>query len=416
MIQLIILAIIYLFGFFFIMTDPKKHFLMFFVLIIYFIYQFLGPLNTLQTKDYYIFENNFRTSYDDVIFMYIIFISSMLLFYVFGSLKKTKNIASVKNVYVFNPKSKYYVIVFFLAVSFIVSRKTSAVEDDFSGGFLNYLLFLSDSLILAFLILIFEKKLQKYQIVLLIMTLAFYLILGFRYRVILFLIGLIYYFYINNKISIFGIFRWIFGLISLVFIINFISINRQVFRDVNFSKVTFESKVQNDVTPYQFFINQTANHKTDMSVIKYMNRNQINSDYGESMFLDAIYRVVPASFFETGKKPAIPQQEIIRNSFNSTEGQYAGAAVTNTIEYYIAFGYFGVLFFSGLIGYFMGRISNNIDRSDRRDLIKIIIVAMFLFQEITRAYLPQNLTLLAFLLLTFKLFYIKKKSNARYIN
>lgn len=406
--ELIILFFIYLFGFYLVLKNPKKHFLLFFTLIIYFIYQFLGPLNTYKTDDYFIFGNNFKSAFSDTVFIYILAILSILIFYFIGIFQLSKKRVHRKLIYRLNPKSKYYLLVFFLAVSFIVSRKTSSEDADYSGGILNYLLFLADSLILGFLIFIYEGRIKKYQIVLLVITLIYYLVLGFRYRIILFLIGLIYFFFIKNKLSLKTVFKWFVFLIILIYTINFISINRNAFREADFSSVVFEAKVSGGHSPYDFFLAQTSNHKTDMSVVKYIENYNISPDFGDSMFLQIIYRIIPKSFFFKNEKPFIPQQEIIKYSFGSIQGFYAGAAVTNSVEYYIAFGYFGVVFFSGLIGFLMGYISRNINYYNSRDLIKIIIFAMFLFQEITRAYLPQNVTLLVFLLLTYKLFYIKQ--------
>jgi oligosaccharide repeat unit polymerase len=190
--------------------------------------------------------------------------------------------------------------------------------------------------------------------------------------------------------------------------INFITLNRRALRTLEFSDVTFESKVENGLSPYQLIMHQTDNYKTEMMVVKHIRDNNVDYDYGESMFTHIFIRIIPASFFENDKKPEIPQLNIIKSSFNSKEGRYAGAAVSNVIEYYIAFGVVGIVFFMTILGVFLGYIAKKTNLSNSRDRVIVVMIAMVMFQEITRGYLPQNVTLLAFLLITLKLFYKKQ--------
>lgn len=404
--EISILIILFVLGFYIVSLNPRKNFLLTFVLAVYLIYWLLGPMNTLDKKYFFHLGANFENYFDDVIIIYIISLSALLLSYIVGNrLTLSKLYRYKRKIYRINKNYKVYLLLFFLAVTFIVNRKSSAENLEYSGGFLNYLLFLSDSLILGFTILIYEKKFKKWHLILLIITLLYYLFLGFRYRIILFLLALLYHYYIILNLSFKTILKWSFLIIVIAYLLNFITNNRDAFRQFELEKVTLKSETAYEMTPYELVMHQTDNHKTDMVAFKYLQENSLLHDYGESMFLNIFYRIIPANFFDDNTKPKVPQQEIIRNSFGTNEGFYAGAAVTNALEYYIAYSYYGVVFFMGIIGFVMGKLSKNTNLSIPRDRVKIIIFAMFIFQEITRAYLPQNITLLVFLLLTFKLFY-----------
>jgi oligosaccharide repeat unit polymerase len=297
--------------------------------------------------------------------------------------------------------------IFFLSLVAMIRRNIS--EGVYGGGFFNYLVFLGDSLILAFIILIYEKKFNKpWHWIILAASVLCYMILGFRYRILLLIIGVIYHFVITNRLSIKTLIKWAFIGWGISYSINFITLNRTALKTLEFSDVTFESKVQYGLSPYQLVMNQTDNYKTEMMVVKQMKKNNVDYDYGESMFTHIFIRIIPASFFKENKKPEIPQMNTIKNSFNSKEGRYAGAAISNVTEYYLAFGIFGIILFMTVLGFFLGYISKRTNINVPRDRVIIVMIAMVMFQEITRGYLPQNVTLLVFLLITLKLFYKKQ--------
>ncbi|MCU7615088.1 oligosaccharide repeat unit polymerase [Chryseobacterium sp. GMJ5] len=402
-----ILGSLFLLGLLMVARDFRKHFLILFILLIYFICFFLGPLNSVNLNKYTHLGGNFFDGFYDTLDLYSIGIFCLLTGYGLAFRFSKKRISDKRKKFVLNPNYKYYMWLFFLSLVSMIGRNVS--EGVYGGGFFNYLVFLGDSLIIAFIILIYEKKFNKPWLwVLLAASLLCYMILGFRYRILLFIIGIIYHFVITNKLSGKTIIKWIFIGMAISYAINFITLNRTALKTLEFSDVTFESKVENGLSPYQLVMHQTDNYKTEMMIVNHMRNNNVEYDYGESMFVHILVRIIPATFFEGNKKPEIPQMNIIKSSFNSKEGRYAGAAVSNVIEYYIAFGLFGIIFFMTVLGIFLGYISKKTDLNVPRDRVIIVLIAMVMFQEITRGYLPQNVTLLVFLLITLKLFYKKQ--------
>ncbi|MFV8270528.1 O-antigen polysaccharide polymerase Wzy [Flavobacterium sp. GT2N3] len=402
-----LLAILFLFGFVLAGQDFRRHFLLLFVLFIYFICFFLGPLNSINLNLYTHLGGNFSSGFDDTMQLYVLAIFCLLLSYAFAYRMSKQKTQTDKKFYILNPKHKYYMWFFFLSLVSMIKRNLE--EDVYGGGFYNYLVFLGDSLILAFIILIYEKKFhKKWHWLILGGSLLAYMVLGFRYRILLLIIGIIYHFAVTSTFSFKTVIKWAVIGWLVAYSINFITLNREALKTLAFNKVTFESKVQYGLSPYQLVMQQTDNYKTEMMVVKYIRDNHIDQDFGESMFTHILIRIIPASFFERNVKPEIPQMNILRKSFNSIEGYYAGAAVSNVIEYYIAFGTFGVVFFMTLLGVFLGYLSKLTNLNIARDCVIVVMIAMVLFQELTRGYLPQNVTLLAFLLITLKLFYKKQ--------
>lgn len=409
---LCVLLVLFILG----SKNPQKHFAFLFSLVIYFVYIFLGPLNGIQTKDYYLFGSYFGDYFDDTVLLYIL---AMLCFgssyfYAYNSTVQRRLLNN--NGWKLNDKYYVYLLLFFAAVAYMISRKANiSVDQAFGGGFLNYLIFLADSLIIAFLILLSEKRMKAWHLILLVATIIFYLILGFRYRIIILLVGVLYHFFIVNRIRPSALIKWAAYLGGVFLILNFISVNREAFRNMEFSEVQWSSDSPYDMTPYQFVMHQTSNYKADMMVHKYMDlNNQVGYDYGESMFIHVFIRILPRTFFPLDTKPPIPQQEIIKYSTGTQEGLFAGSAVSNILEYYIAGGVTGIIIFMSVLGFILGYISKRTDLKRARDRVIIMILIMVLFQEITRGYLPQNITLLCFLYLAFFLFY--KKTYVSRIN
>src|SRR5690606_129128 len=130
-----------------------------------------------------------------------------------------------------------------------------------------------------------------------------------------------------NQINPSSVLKWTVRIVMAFFVINFISLNRHAFRHMDFKSVELSSDTPNELTPYQYVMEQTGNYKTDMMVYKYLNENYLlGFDYGESMFYQILVRLVQAKYFQYGRQPPIPQQEIIKDSTGTVEGLYAGSA------------------------------------------------------------------------------------------
>ncbi|SEP54773.1 O-antigen polymerase [Flavobacterium urocaniciphilum] len=409
---LIVLVFIILFGIYLARKNPKQHFLFLFALVLYFVYCFLGPLKTYQTGNYEKLGGNYYDYFDYGVQIYCIAIFSFIVSYFIGFSYFKKEKVTIQK-FTLSKNAKYYLYGFFLIVTFVVYRFRQENQSDQIEGIFNYLLFFADSLILALAIFYYEKKQNFIIITLTIITFFYFLFLGFRYRVILLFIAFFYLLLIQNRIKFSTIIKSTVFIFLFAYIINFISVNRQVFKEQNFDEVVLSQDSPNDMSGYDYFLHQTDNYSTDFNVLKYMNKYKVDHDYGSSMFLHILIRITPASLYLHNKKPEIPQQEIIKNCFNSIGGQESGAAVTNIFAYYIAFGISGVVFFMSVLAFILSYFSKKLNLEFTRNRIIIVFIAMVLFQIITRGFFPQEFTLIVYLYITLKLFY-KKNNNDRY--
>lgn len=412
MIYIIILLTITFGGLLFAFRDPRRNFLFLFTLTIYFVYIILGPLNAIIQNDYEKLGGFFYHYFDEGLAIYSLALSVFVCVYILTFLVKVRRPtnASVISYHIINKsKTNFYTICFFIIVTVVVVMNTGFTGEHSIDSSYNYFLFFADSLILCFVILFYEKKYSVLLLVLTAVSLIYFLILGFRYRIILLLIAYIYHLLLSNRLTIKSLFKGLSILIISGFIINFISVNRSIFSNQEFDQIEFTADSPYELSPYQFVMQQTENYSTDFNVLKFFNETNISHDYGFSMFGHIFIRITPASFYSDGRKPQIPQQEIIKNCFTTLAGEDSGSAVTNIFQYYIAFGVYGVIFFMGLLAYIMATLSKKLDLSIPRNRVIIIFMSMVVFQEVTRGYLPQNATLFVYLYIPFKLFYRKIK-------
>src|SRR5690606_30470631 len=253
----------------------------------------------IQKEDYYLFGTYFGEYFDTTILLYNFAIFTYGLSY-FGAFRITKyrKYPIVKN-WILRKRYWVYLLSFFVAVTYVISRKAGiSPEGSNGGGFFTYLTFMSDSLIIAFLILLTGKKMRPWHLILLLITVVYYLVLGFRYRIIILLVGVLYHYFVVNRITPSSVLKWTVRIVMAFFIINFISLNRQAFRQLDFENVELSSETPNELTPYQYVMEQTGNYKTDMMVNKYINDNYLlGYDYGESMFYLLLVRIIPAKYF-----------------------------------------------------------------------------------------------------------------------
>ena len=93
----------------------------------------------------------------------------------------------------------------------------------------------------------------------------------------------------------------------------------------------------------------------------------------------------------------------------------AGASYLYFVEYYIMFGWLGIIFFSFLLGFLFKKIWLwvNLHKDEPLALIVYIINVSFIFMIITRGYLPQQLHLYIFTVFPLDLIYILNAKKIR---
>jgi len=386
-----------------------------FVLCIYAMLMFLTPLYWHVSEEYVVFGNDLKEYMPYTITYYSLAIISMMIGYYFGSFvypyKKEKHSLRLSEIPLYIIRTIFFInisIVIYWAVStgygikslFLINliyKPTSSLDIYASSGFIS--LFVESLIVSSSMYVLNSKSSKVEKLMVLFLTLVIFLGLGFRFRLILiFLIislsTLIIYNFDKGKVKKLVVI----GLICLSLLISF-SYVRNYVKQIN-RGVDIENVASDQSTADKLFSN-TRNFYSLTSLIKYIDNNKGEYDYGETMFLNIAYRFIPKSFFDGGIKPRPVGVEQSALSWENDEGYYAGEAYSNIGDYYQAYGVAGIVIFMLILGVVIARLSINLSAENGLTLSafrNVIIISSF-FQLITRGYLPQYVLILIYLLL-----------------
>lgn len=267
----------------------------------------------------------------------------------------------------------------------------------------------ADSLITIILIGFLIKVPHRVLWIWVIFSFFIFSLLGFRYRIMLTLFGLLICYISKNRLT---TRQYAYGavLISFFFYITF-------FLTENRSKLILRqySEIAYNPADYSFktFFEQTRGGLADLAIYKlYDNPNQtVDYDYGLSMFGYIFVRMIPRSIYpEKDKFYPPPQNRIIYQAYDAWWGKLSGEATLSPAAFYIAFGWFGLIFghfFSGLV---LRIISDRTVRLDTLSFTTFVIVALVSFQWITRGYFPQIVDHAVYMLIPVWIMKISSKS------
>ena len=224
------------------------------------------------------------------------------------------------------------------------------------------------------------------------LTVILFLILGFRYRLLLLAFGLMFIYIKSNLDS--G--RKVIKLASLGFIFFFIfmffSENRINFYSQNFNKIVYNPIKFN----YSSIRDNTQGSLVDFAIYKYLGEDKTTYDFGESMFVYPVIMVTPSSFFKNSEKPyPAPQINTIDDALGVPRSY--GQACTFLGMSFFSFSYFGIIFFSFLFG--MCISAWEIHKSNNISLFIKISFLLAAFQLYTRGYLGLFLLPLVYMLI-----------------
>jgi hypothetical protein len=232
-----------------------------------------------------------------------------------------------------------------------------------------------------------------------------FIIMGFRYRIILSLLGIFILYVFQSKFFKFS--TLIKSLMIFLFVI-FITSNRY-----NFAKGDFSNSINNfKKSNADLIFEQTRSSLPDLAIFKYFNENssnQVSFDYGQTFFY-AFVRFLPRSIFGDIKDSLYPPPAfiVIERAYSLPNDLGTLGETPSFYSYfYIAFGALGVCFFSFLLGYVIKILKVNIDFSVSGMVLQVIL-GVSLFQFVSRGYFPQYIDTLFFMIIP--LFFFKKKA------
>jgi hypothetical protein len=207
--------------------------------------------------------------------------------------------------------------------------------------------------------------------------------LGFRYRLILLLLPILFFIFINKKLSTTLIFKYILLVIIAFTVIAVVGVSRNYSSGLSFEKIYDYNYFDLLVTG---IFNDTATVLSSGAVIDYINQ------FDKFAYFDQIYYVLnyfmPKSIFDDKQySPIFEYVSIVTNQFSNE----SGVAVLGFVEYYHTAGYSGVIFFAIISSYFLAYLYKRAVISGNLYYLYFYFSIMaWLINSLTRGYLPQN--------------------------
>ncbi len=412
--------LIYLFGFYIVSKSGgiKQNLPFAFYLIVSLVYFLITPLYFRSVKRETVWGNPSDTFrgigvyigdyYDHILIYYAFALLFFVLGYWFLPLKKKY---LIQENYVYNPKKK--IILIFVATFGIVFFDfllaginpidillgTSEKSMFVMVATTNYMRNFADTVVASIIIAYYYKVDKKYFIPMILLAFILFALLGFRYRIIISILGILFVYIYQNEIRPITIVKTFFASVSFVMFLLFITVNRFVFVSGDLHNLTYDpSKYQ-----YDIIFEQTRGMLADMNVIKYMEviRPEVAYDYGVTFFyfiVRALPRSIIGSEFKDSLYPA-PAPKLIMEAYllPNDWAQSAGEAPLHYCYFYIAGGLLGLFGISFLAGIFYKWWKNRFPPVTDRNIILQVILSITTFQWISRGYFPQTVDHFVFL-------------------
>lgn len=248
----------------------------------------------------------------------------------------------------------------------------------------------ADSLIILLVILFSFGRLNLFVCFIVPLTISLFVILGFRYRLILTFIGIMFVYLRKYELNSRYIFRSIVICVIAFYSFMFFSDNRLKLYSAQFSTLSYNPSDFD----YNSIVLNLQGSVVDSALLKLIRENGAQHDYGETMFVYPLIMLLPSSFFNNNQKPyPAPQIADIDRSLKVPRSY--GQACTFVGMAYYAYGIPGVIILSFLFGAIVSYLEF---RSNGGSVLFLkISVLLASFQLYTRGYVGLFLIPLAFM-------------------
>jgi oligosaccharide repeat unit polymerase len=391
----------------------KKHYFYFFVTGIQIFYLFNTPFYRFLIDDYYAINVDVKDYFP---FGFTMILLHIILFNIFyfstkANFKSLKFINSCNNEMIKKVIYRLFIILYILIfintliggvnlVDVILGRANTTTLG--MPGATYYIQNFADSLITLLVAAYIFKVKKKHRIIMFILGFTLFIILGFRYRILLTVFAIVLYNIYKNGIKARLFLRYLTFSFIFFYSILFLTFNRVKLYSGFYNEITYDPSLFN----YNIFFDQAKGSLVDFALYKALDNDVIESDRGETMFLYVFIKMIPAKFFPDDTKPYPPP--FLPALDKAIDGSRDfGEASTILGSFYFAFSYFGIIFISILLGISVKRLTvyNNRPVS----ILFNLMIMMAIFQFYTRGYLPMFVDHLAYML--FPCFFIKKYSK-----
>jgi len=277
-----------------------------------------------------------------------------------------------------------------------------------SLGGTGYLNNFSDSMITCLILAKFYKIDRRYFYVLVVIGFTLFSMMGFRYRIIMVLLGwfLISYFNSKEKFNFTKYFN-----LSIIFVLGFyllvfITINRHEFTGLRNEGLSYDVF---KVNLLDLLAEQTRGALDDITVVKYYETNESPKyDYG-STFIYFLIRATPRQLVGDEFKDSFyppPAFKIVNEAYNlpGTFAEDTGERPLNLIYFMISGGVTFLFFGSFLSGVFLKILVRKKSYKSNNEMIYLTIICLVLFIWVTRGYFAQAVDNFFFLMIPYWIF------------
>lgn len=388
----------------------KKHYFYLFVTAIQVVYLFNTPFHRFLIDDYSIISENVRDYFPfgfSLIFLHVV-IFNLCYFFTYSNYKKLSFVNEVDDVRMRKMIVKVFAVLFIMIflntlagginLVDVVLGKTETTTLGLPGA-TYYIQNFADSLITLLVAAYIFRVKRRHQILMFVLGFILFIILGFRYRILLTVFAIVLYHIYSKGIKARLFFRYFVFAIIFLYSLLFLTYNRVKLYSAQYEDLTYEPSQFN----YDIFFDQAKGSLVDFAIYKALDTDIIESDKGETMFLYVFIKMTPARFFSGGKKPYPPPFfPALDKAIGGSRD--IGEAATILGSFYFAFSTLGVILISVILGVVIKRLTVYGVRP--LSFLLNVMIMMAIFQFYTRGYLPQFVDHLAYMV--FPWFFLRK--------
>jgi hypothetical protein len=254
---------------------------------------------------------------------------------------------------------------------------------------------LTNSLITCGIALYYYYKKKPWYWALLLVLLAYFFLSGWRFRIFLTLFGIAVIYLQSTPEQFYK--RLLIALLGLTLTLSYLTLNRMAVAKRMFDVVEWNALAFN----LDLLCNETGNSRTAKAMMRYRAENNLPLDGGMSMIGYIFVKLMPASLYPNQEKPIAPLLRQVKAWIPEGAVDYnPNPAISNMDEIYFSFGLPGLIFFMSLMAIGLAIVEHARMQMHLKPYLYVLFLG-FLYQWITRGYLPQQVQLLFFLLLPF---------------
>lgn len=387
------------------------------VAIIYGYYCCVGPYQAVSTGDTYDRLLNMRPFYVSAFWGgFVSLLSIMLGFYFnqghykFGKVQSLPTDSLLK----YGKKASLAGFILFTIstggnVGKLINPLDAEYVEQVGGSFGNYLglslNFLIPGVTFLFAYCIMTRKSLLWFLILFVISIGIFITLGFRYRIVLLLgsMAIVYYYTMRKKPN---IIVGTVGILALIVFMGLINMTRQYGSGLDTTKLG----EGNTTAYYESGLREALIFQTSGAVIDIVPERHPHA--GLQPIWSTLLFPIPRALF-----PEKKSSDYLFDTLDAIYGEIVsqGAAMMSYGEYYLAFGWTGIIVGSFLIGWFYKRLWfwYQLNWSNPFVIVVYAVTVSYLYVILSRGYLPQ-VTML-FFFTVFPAYFVLRLARKKYI-